>query len=277
MEHLPEKKIHESTPSFGETLLVNSVALISMHKFSMSIWINSGDWSSRHFSTLVICMWNNSQRAEHMKNKKEWECPFTEMEECRSISAKPTGKIFYRKKHILGFLRKSLNWMSNEHWTLHLNTRFLSFEWSVNKRIIVLDWSRLGLNRYGTNTYLRSSYSRSKNLFRTCSADNSHKAKHVTAKSFQLRVLICSATTANHQKKSVVDYLQSDSCTATPDPFRKNLVEFINHFAEMKKTLGIFLVPALFFSQNLFSEIICVLPVLEHAKLNYLLHISFSP
>ena len=49
-----------------------------------------------------------------------------------------------------GLSRHLLNWMSNTEETLIPFTLYLSCEWSVNIRRLVVNWSRLEQNRYET-------------------------------------------------------------------------------------------------------------------------------
>ena len=136
-------------------------------------------------------------------------------------------------------------------------------------------WFRLGPNRYRTNTHLPGSYSRGKSLFRTRSAAISlvtSKQKHSNLECYYalLRRPITNGSVVTHSilfSNTAMRSATSDNVTFPERPSRNEKPTSRNE-EQTKNVLSSYLV----LPQNLFSEIICILFVLEHEILSFSAH-----
>ena len=136
-------------------------------------------------------------------------------------------------------------------------------------------WSRLGTNRYETNTHLPSSYFSSESLLRTRSvatslvtSQQSHSILECYYALLWRPIMNGSVVTHSiHFSNTATSSATTDNVTV-PEPPSRNEEPTSRNKEQTRKVPISYLV----LSQNLFSEIICIFFVLEHEILSYLAH-----
>ena len=141
-------------------------------------------------------------------------------------------------------------------------------------------WSRLGRNRYGTDTYLPSSYCRSEYLFRTRSVRVPSLLvwrRHTKIIPIWSAIMLCydgqlrNGSVATHfipLSSTATSSGTSEYVTLQERPSRNQEPTNRNEEQTSNAPSSYQVLP-----QNLFSEQIYILPVLEHEILIYLAHL----
>ena len=136
----------------------------------------------------------------------------------------------------------------------------------------------MGGNRYGTNTYLPVSYSRSECLFHARSVAISLVTSHQNHSNLEC---YCAVYYGQLRNSFVFTHFQSDSSAATSSATSQNGTvperpsrneDPTSRIEEQTRNIP---TSYLVLRQNLFSEILCILPVLEHELLGYSAHLVF--